>query len=183
MHAYFDPAGFAVLSDSDKRLIEQNIKILAANEIFESPGSVATTLPNRTTAMLSSNKFNLDEHLNKSAMDMFNESVGELTQEKGRDTNKKSTVIDEIHSYRKYATQFNLKHRPDTSSSTIFWKTYEKNFSVLGKLAKKMLTVPATSVPSESCFSVSAFIGRKERARLTGANLSSSVFLKDKIDS
>ena len=36
-------------------------------------------------------------------MDMFNESMGKLTQGKGRDANKKSTAIDEIHSYTKYA--------------------------------------------------------------------------------
>ncbi|CAM4822508.1 unnamed protein product [Rotaria magnacalcarata] len=175
LHAYFDPAGFAVLSDSEKRSIEQNIKILAASETYESIECV--------TAILTSNKSNASEHSNKSAIDMFNESVGELTHEKQRHANKKSTITDEFNNYRKLATQFNLKHRPDTSSSTIFWKTYEKSFSILERLAKKMLSLPATSVPSESCFSITAYIGRKERTRLTGKNLSSSVFLKDKIDS
>lgn len=182
MHAYFDPAGFSVLSDPEKRLIEQNIIILAANGTFETTEAAATTLPNNTTAMQTSNKVNQHERPNQTAMDMFNESIGELTQEIKCDRKKKTTIIDDIRSYRTYAAQFNLKHKPDASSSTVFWKTYVKQFSILGKLANKMLNVPATSVPSESCFSVSNFLGRKERARLTGENLSSSVFLKDKID-
>ncbi|CAF1261123.1 unnamed protein product [Rotaria magnacalcarata] len=182
MHAYFDPAGFSALSDPEKRLIEQNIKILAANETLETTEAAATALPNTTTAMKMSNKVNRHEKSSRTAMDMFNESIGELTQETTCDPNKKSTIIDDIRSYRTYAAQFNLKHKPDASSSTVFWKIYGKHFSILGKLANKMLNVPATSVPSESCFSVSNFIGRKERTRLTGENLSSSVFLKDKID-
>jgi hypothetical protein len=64
----------------------------------------------------------------------------------------------------------------------IFWRAYGNTFLILKRLAKKMLSTPATSVPSESCFSISSFLGRKERASLTGENLSSSVFLKDKIN-
>ncbi|CAF1106525.1 unnamed protein product [Didymodactylos carnosus] len=109
-------------------------------------------------------------------MDMFNESIGEDSYaESVVDENKKATIINDMLSYRRYATQFNLKHKPDVTSAILFWQSFAGQFPVLGKLAKRMLSTPASSVPSESCFSMSAFLSKKERSRLSGDNLSSSV--------
>jgi hypothetical protein len=120
----------------------------------------------------------------KSAMDIFNESVGDGINgdhlDSG-DANRKAAIIDDIRNYRAAVTKFNLKHKLNESSATTFWKTYGQNFPELGKLTRRLLCAPATSVPSESAFSVSAYLGRKERARLTEENLASSVFLKDKV--
>ncbi len=190
MHSYFDPAGFQTLTDSEKGSIELNIKKMVIDDTSYSMESItSTTFPGNgsKTTTNSSNKTNLHENVNKNAIDIFNESVGgsEFHYEESRlDENQKQrvTLADDIHNYRKYVTQFNLTHKPDLTSSIMFWQTYGQKFSILGKLAKKMLSTPATSVPSESCFSISSFLGRKERARLTGKNLSSSVFLKDKIN-
>ena len=115
-------------------------------------------------------------------MDLFNESIGESLEENRRDVNKKATIVEELFNYRKLVVQFNSKRKPDASSCVLFWQTYGHTFLILKQVAKQMLNTPATSVPSESCFSLSSFSGRKERARLTGENLSSSVFLKDKIN-
>ncbi|CAF1526054.1 unnamed protein product [Adineta ricciae] len=52
---------------------------------------------------------------------------------------------------------------------------------LLSSLARRFLATPGTSVPLETAFSVSSFIGRKERCRLTPDNLSATVFLRDKI--
>lgn len=47
-------------------------------------------------------------------MDIFNESVGEAHHEEIRLVeNKRVTIVDDIHNYRKYATQFKLTHKPD----------------------------------------------------------------------
>ena len=46
---------------------------------------------------------------------------------------------------------------------------------MLSKAMKKLHCTSATSVSSESACSLSAFLNRKERARLTEDNLSSSV--------
>jgi hypothetical protein len=187
LHSYFDPAGFQTLNDAEKCSIELNIKKMVVDEISYSTESVTfTTLPTNgsKTTTNSSKKTNLHESANKTAIDIFNESVGdEFRYEETRfDENKRATIVDDIYNYRKYVTQFNLTHKPNSTSSILFWQTYGQHFSILGKLAKKMLSTPATSVPSESCFSISSFLGRKERARLTNENLSSSVFLKDKIN-
>ncbi|CAF4641944.1 unnamed protein product, partial [Rotaria sp. Silwood2] len=193
VHAYFDPAGFATLTDVEKRSVEQSIKInavlrtaliMVADETFHSTEVTTTLLPTATTIITTNatNKSNLHEKSNTSAIDLFNETIGEAAYEGSTiSKNTKATIINDIYNYRSYVTRFNLQHKPDIALSSIFWQSYGQHFPILGKLAQKMLSTPSTSVPSESCFSVSAFLGRKERARLTGDNLSSSVFLKDKI--
>ncbi len=77
----------------------------------------------------SSNKTNLHEKGNLiNAIDIFNESVGDgcyYHQESGMNENQKrtGTIVDDIHNYRKYITQFNLIHKPDLTSSILFWQT------------------------------------------------------------
>lgn len=64
-----------------------------------------------------------------------------------------------------------------------FWKTYGSQMPLLKQMAQKYLATPGTSVPSESCFSRSAYVARKERARLSPQNLAYTVFLQDKLQS
>jgi hypothetical protein len=135
-----------------------------------------------TSATDPSDKPNSYQNTKKNAIDLFNESIGEVHHEENRHGgNKKATIIEELQNYRKFMIHFNLKHKLDAGSCLLFWKTYGHSFAILKQVAKQMLSTPATSVPSESCFSISSYLGRKERVRLTGENLSSSVFLKDKI--
>ncbi len=170
------------MTDQEKRSIEQKIKIMVADKTFQSTESVITTLSNSPSNSTVPKKSNSHDKTSKTAMDMFEEAIGDsISEEAATNTSNKTKIIDDIYNYRNYATRFNLKHKPSTSSSTLFWQTHGDSFSILGKLAKTMLSVPVTSVPSESCFSISSFLGRKERARLSGENLSYSVFLKDKI--
>lgn len=77
--------------------------------------------------------------------------------------------------------EFNVLFEPSASSAIQFWKLNKDRFPLLSHLAKIHLTACATSVPSESAFSISAFVARKERARLSGQNLAYTVFLKDKV--
>jgi hypothetical protein len=63
----------------------------------------------------------------------------------------------------------------------VFWKEYAVDLPLLSSMAQCYLPAPATSVQSESAFSVSAHYGRKERSRLSAENLAMSVFLKDKL--
>jgi hypothetical protein len=50
-------------------------------------------------------------------------------------------------------------------------------------MAQRYLPTPGTSVTSESAFSSSVYIARKERTRLSPDNLSYTVFLQDKLRS
>ena len=156
---------------------------MVLDEIFCSTQPTTTVMSNNTLNTNGMKMSNIHDKSNRTSMDIFNESIGEIIRERGSDEKStRTTIIDDIHNYRNYVTSFNLKHKPDIASSSLFWQTYGTNFSILNSLAKIMLSSTATSVPSESCFSVSSFLGRKERCRLTGDNLSASVFLKDKID-
>jgi hypothetical protein len=55
--------------------------------------------------------------------------------------------------------------------------------SLLKTMAQRYLPTPGTSVTSESAFSSSVYIARKERTRLSPDNLSYTVFLQDKLRS
>jgi hypothetical protein len=56
-----------------------------------------------------------------------------------------------------------------------------KNFPILGTLAKKYLIIPATSVASESAFSVSGYIQRKQRASLNPETLKYLIICRNRL--
>jgi hypothetical protein len=110
-------------------------------------------------------------------MEIFLISIGEDIVQK-RNNSARSSIIEEIHNYRLLITKYSDRLKTPTLSSLDFWKTYEKTLPRLSKMAKQLVNTPATSVASESAFSTSAYVGRKERSRLSIENLASTVFLK-----
>jgi hAT family C-terminal dimerisation region len=70
----------------------------------------------------------------------------------------------------------------DNQDFSVFWQTHENTMPLLATQARKYLAVSATSVPSESAFSISNYILRKNRLSLTSKNLKYCMFLKDKLD-
>ena len=60
-----------------------------------------------------------------------------------------------------------------------FFKTYQRQFPILTELARAILCIPATSVPSECVFSRVGEIQDDLRNRLDPAILEMLVFLKD----
>ena len=94
--------------------------------------------------------------------------------------NKRASIAEEMRSYRLLAS----KHSTATESentSLQFWSMQSGKLPILASFARRFLATPGTSVPSESAFSTSSYLGRKERSRLTPENLSITVFLKDKL--
>lgn len=69
----------------------------------------------------------------------------------------------------------------DNYEFTSFWQAYGREMPRLSVLAKKYLSICATSVPSESAFSVSNYVLRKNRLALSSRNVQYTMFLKDKI--
>lgn len=90
-------------------------------------------------------------------------------------------INEELKVFKVAVAEFNLVVEPSVTSAIDFWKRNKDRLPILTHLAKIHLSASGTSVPSESAFSISAYIGRKERARLSGKNLAYSVFLKDKV--
>jgi len=48
-----------------------------------------------------------------------------------------------------------------------WWRTYESRFSNLSRMARDYLAIPATSVPSECCFSIAGNVLTKRRSSMT----------------
>jgi hypothetical protein len=65
---------------------------------------------------------------------------------------------------------------PD-SDPLCWWKRNEDRFSTLSKVAKQLLCIPASSVPSERVFSTAGNIVTKKRASLTPSNVDMLIFL------
>lgn len=93
------------------------------------------------------------------------------------DRSRASTISEEIAAYGSLAKKYG------GMNAIRFWKDHGNALPILKAKARYYLATPGTSVPSECAFSRSAYIGRKERSRLTPNNLSYSVFLKDKLQS
>ena len=69
----------------------------------------------------------------------------------------------------------------DNQDFSLFWQQHHSTMPLLAVQARKYLAISATSVPSESAFSISSYVLRKNRLSLTSKNLKYSMFLKDKL--
>ena len=65
-----------------------------------------------------------------------------------------------------------------------YWRDHERKLPKLSSLVRKYGMIQASSVASESAFSIANYIQRKERSSLSAKNLRYSIFLRDmpKID-
>ena len=61
-----------------------------------------------------------------------------------------------------------------------FWSDYFYTYPELSEIACIHLSVPATSVPSESAFSIAGYFTRKQCSRMTAKSLELRMFLSDK---
>lgn len=60
----------------------------------------------------------------------------------------------------------------------MWWKTNESHFPLLVRLAKNLLGIPSTSVPSERVFSTAGDIVTATRSALSAENVDRLIFLK-----
>jgi hypothetical protein len=110
-----------------------------------------------------------------SRLDLFLKSVDKINIVTEKFTPK--TISEEIALYASICK----KNSPIEADA--FWQLHGHQMPMLKAMAQEYLSTPGISVPSESAFSCSAYVGRKERARLSPENLSYTVFLKDKLRS
>ena len=87
---------------------------------------------------------------------------------------KIKTIKQEITRFRQVMKE-NIK---DRDTFEIFWQKNSQEFISLTKIMKKFSIIPATSVPSESSYSIAGFIQRKQRASMSGEMLKCSKVLK-----
>lgn len=145
--------------------------------------SQVSTIPSTSLLSNSSSTAVLTARNEKSStIDQFLVACGD--QEKNHEPTSKNiklTIHEELRNYKKSIIEFLNTHTATPDSSLVFWKANYVHFPILSELARGYLSTPGTSICSESAFSMSSYISRKERARLSTDNLAFTMFLKDKI--
>ena len=174
MYGYFDPIGFNTLTDRERTAVEKHVKALVVNTGDKEDASQQQIIVSKSVQNAATNQTSVSK---RSAVGAFLQAVGRETNNTGK---KRTTLNEEIRNYRLLASQYVTMN--DNEGATLrFWKMHAEKLPILATFARRFLATPGTSVPAESAFSTSNYIGRKERSRLTPENLSTIVFLKDKL--
>jgi len=166
--AYLDPTTFNFLDDSELTQAEKYIiTISSANN---------NLLKDKTNQAINNTKIDRQQTINKFFKfnslikhSRFNEK--ENNQACTSSNLKLKTVKEEIASYKSEICNSEL----DLSS---FWKKNCTQLPLLASLVRKYLIIPASSVSSESSFSVANFIQRKERSALSSKSLKQAIILR-----
>lgn len=159
--------GFSILTDRERTGVEREIRKY---------GNIGVEKIVETSSTAGSNSSRVKKST-FSTINAFLESVGHelhIQQEKS------TTISDEFRRYRFLVSKLGYSSSED-SSPLQFWSKHGTSLPILSVHARRFLATPGTSVPSETAFSMSSFINRKERCRLTPQNLSSTMFLRDKL--
>jgi hypothetical protein len=100
-------------------------------------------------------------------------------------TSKEKSVMSHIFKRRYVGNVDEFKTyiaSPTVSGETLdpleWWRINETQYPQLSKMARNYLAIPATSVPSEQCFSISKNLITNNRNRLIGKTVRISMCLK-----
>jgi hypothetical protein len=145
---------------------------------------LTATTPSASTALLSSSiaTASSKKEGKSSSIDQFLRACGDAEAiDEPKVKSKRLTINEELKTYKKNVIDFHKNQMPTAASSLNFWKKNYIDLPILAQLARVYLSAPGTSIASESAFSISSYVARKERARLSADYLSFTMFIKDKI--
>ncbi|GMR44185.1 hypothetical protein PMAYCL1PPCAC_14380, partial [Pristionchus mayeri] len=94
------------------------------------------------------------EQLNKETVDSF---WGNYESSVNTSAHTAQTLREELTNY-KAIIKSRPRGDPDTVLPFSFWKDKEKDYPILSRIARRLLSIPATSTTSERIFSVVANI-------------------------
>ena len=127
------------------------------------------------------------ERLSKFSNGETQESEGEHEEESQEATEKKTALEilqgdispsqSAVHTPKGELECFEKEVLGPKTNPITWWKANQERYPLLAKLAKQLLCVPATSVPSERVFSMSGTITNAKRNSLKPENLDTLVFL------
>lgn len=152
--SYLDPSAHQYLSSEEKRITH-----LTLETMLQSEGGSHSHGCDHLSTLKSKNQSNLLEKLRIMV---------------GGTPNKPSSISmdDEMTLFSQSIHSF------DGDFST-FWIQNRQQFPRLFRLAQRFSIIAATSVPSESAFSIAGFINRKQRSALSSNSLRRLVMLKE----
>ena len=89
------------------------------------------------------------------------------------------SVIEEIRPVSQTRSHMYLKERPidREDSPLVWWRENQHRFSKISKVARRFLTIPITSTPSERVFSTAGLTVTQLRSSLTPKHVNMLVFL------
>ena len=159
-----DPSAIKYINNSDKEYVETLI-------ISQFPSQ------SRDNISTQSNQ-NLLETTNVKAKRAFEiDSFASLCGLQNESENSSETSVFSIKEELAYYYSTRNQNPSDISE---YWKINQMKLPLLASAVRKYCIIPATSVPSESKFSIANYIARKERASLSSMNLRFSIILRDK---
>ena len=98
------------------------------------------------------------------ALDNFVEAFSEPAEQRQETSKARKSIKEEMSLYSNQI-------RENSFSFSEFWNQYKIQYPNLHNKLIRTNIIPATSVPSESCFSISGYVQRKERSRLSPKHL------------
>jgi hypothetical protein len=112
--------------------------------------------------------------LNKreSVINKFNTLCGLAARSENEKKEKTLTIKQEISHYITFMSQKKLEFDE-------FWRQNSSKLPLLTQLVKKYCCIPATSVASESAFSLANYVNRKERSSLSERTLRYTMLLQE----
>ncbi|CAF4974750.1 unnamed protein product, partial [Rotaria sp. Silwood1] len=166
-YGYFDPYAISVMTNTEINTLENEIKYIIRHKTSNSSTQASSTTSSNTTGLSRTEK-----NFKKSLLNYFVDSLADedSQQVKKQSSTSKKLLSDEFKTYKKLAGDY-VSTSPDSYNPVQFWKENKSLLPNLTPLAQKYLASPSTSTKSESAFSISAYYGRKQRARLSSENL------------
>jgi hypothetical protein len=149
---------------------------------------VNTLIPERYKSLNNTLKLKLEEvHSINISLDIWSDGNMRsfMYSDEPEDFEKTTLINQVIDKYLAVANEFYHQHMRTEDSSTkvkpfvdaiLFWRKYHNDFPVLGKIAKKLLAIPATSAAVERFFSKTGYIMRPHR-RCLKDDLATKLFI------
>ena len=166
MAAFLDPTIYNQIND-DERKAAKKIIFRKLNNSTDRPAvlsslSTTTTTSPTTTSTSTTIKLNPLQKLALVCGRTISPSTGK----------KSMTLDEEISSY--------VKAAKSAANFEEFWFLHQDHFPRLSNLVRTINVIPATSVASESLFSVANFLQRKQRSSMSSTTLRYLLVLKNR---